>query len=57
MLRAAFDATMRDKNYLALAKKRGLSVSPVGGAEAQNIISQIFNAPKAVADRARDVIK
>ncbi len=57
MLRAAFDATMRDKNYLALAAKRGLGVSPVGGAEAQGIISQIFTAPKDVADRAREVIK
>jgi tripartite-type tricarboxylate transporter receptor subunit TctC len=57
MLRAAFDATMQDKNYLALAKKRGLSVSPVGGRDAQDIITQIFTAPKAVVDRAREVVK
>jgi hypothetical protein len=48
---------MRDKNYLALAAKRSLSVSPVSGNEAQQIISQIFNVPRSVADRAREVVK
>jgi hypothetical protein len=57
MLRAAFDATMRDPNYLAFAAKRGLGVSSVSGKEAQEMIAQIFTAPKAVVDRAREVIK
>ena len=57
MLRKAFDAVMRDEKYLALAKKRMLSVSPVGGREAQEIISQIFSVPRSVADYAREVVK
>jgi tripartite-type tricarboxylate transporter receptor subunit TctC len=57
MLRAAFDAIMGDKNYLELAAKRMLSVSPVGGKEAQEIITQIFSVPKSVADRAREIVK
>ena len=57
MLRAAFDATMRDKNYIAVAAKRQLTVSPVSGKEAQDMIAQIAAAPKAVADRAREVIR
>jgi tripartite-type tricarboxylate transporter receptor subunit TctC len=57
MLRTAFDATMRDKNYLALAAKRTLTVSPVSGREAQEIVTQIFSVPRAVADRARAVVK
>jgi tripartite-type tricarboxylate transporter receptor subunit TctC len=57
MLRAAFEATMRDKNYLAVAAKRQLTVSPVSGAEAQQIITQIFNVPRSVAARAREVVK
>jgi tripartite-type tricarboxylate transporter receptor subunit TctC len=56
-LRKAFDAVMRDKNYLELAKKRSLSVSPVSGREAQEIIRQIFNVPQSVADYAREVVK
>src|SRR5262245_10295002 len=57
MLRKAFDAVMRDEKYLALAKKRMLSVSPVSGPEAQQIISQIFSVPRSVADYAREVVK
>lgn len=57
MLRNAFDAAMRDEKYLALAKKRMLSVSPVSGREAQEIISQIFGVPRSVADYAREVVK
>ena len=57
MLRAAFDATMRDPNYLAFAAKRGLGTSAVSGKEAQDMIAQIFTASKAVVDRAREVIK
>ena len=57
MLRTAFDATMRDPKYLAFATKRGLGTSAVPGQEAQEIIAQISNVPKSVADRAREVIK
>ena len=35
-LRTAFDATMRDPNYLAFATKRGLGTSAVTGKEAQD---------------------
>ena len=57
MLRNAFDATMRDKNYLALAAKRQLTVSPMSGQEAQKVIAQIFSVPSAVTARARDIVK
>jgi tripartite-type tricarboxylate transporter receptor subunit TctC len=57
MLRAAFAATMADKNYLALAAKRGLGVSWVSGKEAQETIAQIFTVPRSVAERAREVVK
>jgi tripartite-type tricarboxylate transporter receptor subunit TctC len=57
MLRTAFDATMHDPNYLAFAEKRGLGTSAVTGKEAQDMITQIFTASKAVVERAREVIK
>jgi hypothetical protein len=56
MLRAGFDATMRDQRYIALAAKRKLSVRPVPGTEAEQIMEQIFSAPASVAARARAVI-
>ena len=48
---------MRDKNYLALAAKRQLTVSPMSGQEAQKVIGQIFSVPSAVTARARDIVK
>jgi tripartite-type tricarboxylate transporter receptor subunit TctC len=57
MLRAAFDAAMRDANYIAVAAKRQLTVSPVSGKEAQDMIGQIVSAPKAVSERAREIIR
>jgi tripartite-type tricarboxylate transporter receptor subunit TctC len=57
MLRAAFDATMADPNYISMSNKRLLSHSPINGKEAQKLIVQILGAPKAVSDRAREVIK
>jgi len=57
MLRVGFDAAMRDKNYIAVAAKRQLTVSPVSGKQAQDMIGQIVSAPKAVSDRAREVIR
>jgi tripartite-type tricarboxylate transporter receptor subunit TctC len=57
MLRAAFDATMADPNYIETSNKRQLSHSPINGKEAQQLIVQILGAPRAVSDRARDVIK
>jgi tripartite-type tricarboxylate transporter receptor subunit TctC len=57
MLRSAFDATMADPNYIAMSNKRQLSHSPIDGKEAQKLIVQIMSTPKAVSDRAREVIK
>jgi hypothetical protein len=34
-----------------------LTVSPVSGSEAQEIIAQIFSAPRSVVERARNVVK
>lgn len=57
MLRTAFDAIMADPNYIATSNKRQLSHSPISGKEAQKLIVQVLGAPKAISDRAREVIK
>jgi tripartite-type tricarboxylate transporter receptor subunit TctC len=57
MLRAAFDATMKDENYLAFAAKRKLFTSAVSGKDAQDMIAQIFQAPRSVSERAKEVVK
>jgi hypothetical protein len=56
-LRAAFDATMKDPEFLAAADKQRLNINPASGIEAEKIIEQIYAVPARISDRARDVIK
>jgi len=57
VLRAAFEATMKDPEFLMAADKQRLNINPATGAEAEKIIAQIYAVPARVSDRARDVIK
>lgn len=51
-LRDAFDATMKDKAFLAEADKQQMEITPVGGAEIERLIARIYQTPKAVVQRA-----
>jgi tripartite-type tricarboxylate transporter receptor subunit TctC len=44
-LRAAFDATMKDPEYLAETKQRGLEVNPMTGAEIDTLIGELYATP------------
>jgi tripartite-type tricarboxylate transporter receptor subunit TctC len=55
-LRAAFDATMKDPEFLAEAQKRGFDINPVSGEEMQRIVVDIVATPRAVADRLQSII-
>jgi tripartite-type tricarboxylate transporter receptor subunit TctC len=55
-LRAAFDATMRDPEYLAEAKQRGLEVNPMSGASIDNLIAELYNTPADVVAAAKAVM-
>ena len=44
MLRAAFDATMKDSDYLAEAGRRGLEVNPMPGAAMQALVQDLYDA-------------
>jgi len=56
-LRAAFDATMQDRQFLAETKKMELPVSnPVSGADAEAIVSAIYNIAPALVARARSIV-
>jgi tripartite-type tricarboxylate transporter receptor subunit TctC len=56
-LRAAFDATMRDPQYLADAEKMRIDISPLPGATVQELIQQLYATPKAIVERARAAIR
>ncbi len=51
-LRAAFDATMKDPEYLAEAKKSRIDVNPVSGAEIDKLLAELYATPKDVIKKA-----
>jgi tripartite-type tricarboxylate transporter receptor subunit TctC len=55
-LRKAFDATMKDPEFLADAKKTGLEVDPVSGADIDKLLGELYNTPKETLDMARTAI-
>jgi tripartite-type tricarboxylate transporter receptor subunit TctC len=57
ILRAAFDATMTDPAFLGDAERMHIAISPLGGARVQDIIQKLYASPKALVERARQVIK
>jgi hypothetical protein len=56
-LRDAFDATMRDPQFLAEARQAGLEVRPASGAQVQTLFGEIYAAPPAVVTMAAEIIK
>jgi tripartite-type tricarboxylate transporter receptor subunit TctC len=56
VLRAAFDATMKDPDFLADAKKIGIDIRPVTGAEIDKLVADLYATPKPViAEAARAI--
>lgn len=56
-LRRAFDATMKDPDFLAEAAKSQMDISPATGEESQRIADSIVNAPPEIAARARAMLE
>jgi tripartite-type tricarboxylate transporter receptor subunit TctC len=51
-LRDAFDAMVKDPQFLAEAEKRGLEIDAASGAEVQKVSDAIINAPPELIDKA-----
>ena len=56
-LRAAFDATMKDREFLAEAATLNFEVNPVGGAQLQQVVEKVLATPKPVAARAKSLLE
>jgi tripartite-type tricarboxylate transporter receptor subunit TctC len=56
-LRAAFMATMKDKDFLAEAEKAQLEITPISGDEVQKLVDEIYRTPPAVVKKAADILK
>jgi tripartite-type tricarboxylate transporter receptor subunit TctC len=57
-LRAAFDATMRDPDFLVEAHRLDLGVNPIGGAAIADLLAELYATPKdVIAKAARAITK
>jgi tripartite-type tricarboxylate transporter receptor subunit TctC len=57
LLQNAFAAAVQDKAFLEMAAKRNMDVSLVTGNAAQELVAKVLDAPKAVAAKAKEIIK
>lgn len=55
-MRAAFDKTVADKEYLADMTKAQIDAEPMTGAETAAAFKAITSSPKSIVDRAKDVL-
>jgi tripartite-type tricarboxylate transporter receptor subunit TctC len=53
---AAFDATMKDPDYLADAKRLDIDVNPVSGKELDELLAELYATPKDVVKKAGEAI-
>ena len=57
-LRNAFDATMKDKDFLAEADKARIEINPMSGAEIEQLMRQIYSeTPADVAKLVSEMLK
>jgi tripartite-type tricarboxylate transporter receptor subunit TctC len=56
-LRKAFADTMKDPEFLADAEKAQLEITPVAGEEVEKLVKDLYQTPKALADKAAEFIR
>ncbi len=54
-LRRAFDATMKDKAFLAEAERMQIDISPSTGEDAERIVKDVLATPSPILARAREI--
>jgi tripartite-type tricarboxylate transporter receptor subunit TctC len=57
ILRAAFTATLQDKDFLADAERTRVDIEPSSGERVQQLVEQLYATPKATVERAKELIK
>jgi tripartite-type tricarboxylate transporter receptor subunit TctC len=55
-LLAAFDATMKDADFLAEAKKQRMDVNPLDAKAVDHIMAEVYATPKDILDKAAQAI-
>jgi tripartite-type tricarboxylate transporter receptor subunit TctC len=57
ILRAAFEAVLKDEQFLAEAAKQNLLLDPVSGEEAEKIIAKMYQAPPDLVKKVKDALE
>ena len=56
-LRAAFDATMKDPEFLADAKAQKAHIDPISGVEINALLERVYSMPPDLVARIRNIVK
>jgi tripartite-type tricarboxylate transporter receptor subunit TctC len=57
MLREAFDATMKDADFIADVKKSKLELDPEDGEHLAALIRKIYATPRPIVEKVGNLIK
>ena len=57
LLRAAFTATMQDRDFLADAERTRIDIAPSTGEKVQALVERLLAMPKAVVERAKELVR
>jgi tripartite-type tricarboxylate transporter receptor subunit TctC len=55
-IRRAFDATMKDKEFMDEAEKLKIEIDPLTGEQVAALIAEIYKTPAAIVDRVREAM-
>jgi tripartite-type tricarboxylate transporter receptor subunit TctC len=56
-LRTAFQATLTDPGFIADMKKQSLPIDPVSGEDAEKMLTQFDDVPRALVEKMKDVLE
>jgi tripartite-type tricarboxylate transporter receptor subunit TctC len=56
-LRAAFDAMLRDREFLAEIEKSGQEFQPASGAEVQRLVEEVATVPRDIVERTENILR
>jgi tripartite-type tricarboxylate transporter receptor subunit TctC len=54
-LRAAFDATMKDPEFLADAARLSIEIDPIDARAVEQVLARLYATPQAVIDRVKEI--
>ena len=57
VLRAAFDATMKDPEFIAEVERSGQEFQPGSGAQVEQLVKDVSSVPSEIVDRVKTILR